>query len=196
MKVRSKLVSVASFTALAFLGACGGAAAVTGPYKVSPAYSVTLGKSWSVVPLSLMYNREVKYLTIDGPLLNNFYLTDGIAPGRSIVRTPQKSRPMPVVKTAMSETEMAEFVTDTVAAFGYERVESANLRPSKFGTIDAVRFDLTAATDAGLEIDGIAQVAEKEGKLHVMLFLAPREHYFGALKGEVEGVFASATLRP
>jgi hypothetical protein len=196
MIMKFKLATTAALFSTAILAGCGGASAVTGTYAVGPAYSVTLGKSWSVVPQTFTLNREVKYLTIDGPLLNNFYLTDGLAVGRSIVRTPQKSRPMPVVKAAMSETEMAEFVTDTVAAFGYERVSSANLRPSKFGSVDAVRFDLTAATDSGLEIDGTAQVAEKAGKLHVMLFLAPREHYFGALKSEVDGVFASATLRP
>jgi hypothetical protein len=196
MTLNTKLASVGVLCLATLLGACGGASVVTGSYAVSPAYSVTLGKSWSLVPQTFLLNREVKYLTIDGPLLNNFYLTDGLAVGRSIVRTPQKSRPMPVVKAAMSETEMAEFVIDTVAAFGYERVTSANLRPSLFGSVNAVRFDLTAATDSGLEIDGIAQVAEKAGKLHVMVFLAPREHYFGALKSEVESVFSSATLRP
>jgi hypothetical protein len=180
--------------ALTFLGACGGGSLVTGPFKVGNAYNVTLGKTWSSV--SPMYlNREVKYLTIDGPLLNNFYLTEGLAAGRSVVRTTRKSRPMPVVKRDMSETEMAEFVVDTVAAFGYESVASDNLRPAKFGTIDAVRFDLAAKTDGGLEITGTSQVAMSGGKLHVMLFLAPSEHFYPTLIGEIDRIFGSADLR-
>jgi hypothetical protein len=176
------------------LAGCGGATAVTGPFKIGSAYNVNLNKTWSTISLFNL-NREVKYLTIDGPLLNNFYLTEGLAVGRSMVRAPLKSRPMPIVKRDMSETELAEFVVDTVAAFGYEGVASQNLRPAKFGSADAVRFDLTAKTDAGLNILGTAQVAFVSGKVHVMLFLAPGEHFYPTLLGEVDSIFASATLR-
>jgi hypothetical protein len=197
MSLRAKfqpLFNAITLTVILTLSACGGGSLVTGPFKVGSAYNVNLGKTWSsVTPYYL--NREVKYLTIDGPLLNNFYLTEGMAVGRSVVRSARKSRPMPVVKRDMSETEMAEFVVDTVAAFGYEGVASQNLRPTKFGTVDAVRFDLTAKTDTGLEIMGTSQVALVGGKLHMMLFLAPGEHFYPTMLSEVDQVFASATLR-
>lgn len=191
---RQLFCTLSLLASLALVG-CGGATAVTGPFKVGSAYNVNLNKTWSTISLFNL-NREVKYLTIDGPLLNNFYLTEGLAVGRSMVRSPLKSRPMPIVKREMSETEMAEFVVDTVAAFGYEGVASQNLRPAKFGSADAVRFDLTAKTDSGLDILGTAQVALVSGKVHVMLFLAPGEHFYPTLLGEVDGIFASATLRP
>jgi hypothetical protein len=193
-RYRSILLSALSLAAVMTLTACGGATIVTGPFKVGSAYNVNLGKDWSSIS-RFNLNREVKYLTIDGPLLNNFYLTEGLAVGKSVVRTAQKSRPMPVVKADMSETEMAEFIVDTVAAFGYENVASNALRPGKFGTIDAVRFDLTAKTDAGLEIMGTSQVAMVGGKLHLMLFLAPGEYFYPSLLGEVDRVFSSADLR-
>jgi hypothetical protein len=177
------------------LAGCGGATAVTGPFKVGSAYSVDLTKTWSNAPLFNL-NKEVKYLTIDGPLLNNFYLTEGLVVGRSMVRSPLKSRPMPIVKRDMSETELAEFVVDTVAAFGYEGASSENLRPTKFGNADAVRFDITAKTDAGLSIMGTSQVALVGGKVHVMLFLAPGEHFYPALLSEVDHIFGSANLQP
>jgi hypothetical protein len=177
------------------LSACGGGSLVTGPFNVGSAYSVDLKKSWSSFrPFYL--SREVKYLTIDGPLLNNFYLTEGMGIGRSVVRAARKSRPMPVVKTDMSETELAEFVVDTVAAFGYEGVASQNLRPAKFGAVDAIRFDLTAKTDEGLEIMGTSQVGLVNGKLHMMLFLAPSEHFYPTMLADINQVFGSATLRP
>lgn len=193
-RLASRAMRGVAIVALMTISACAGGTLVTGPFKVGQAYNVTLQKTWSSVPLFDL-NREVKYLTIDGPFLNNFYLTEGLAVGRSVVRTTRKSRPMPVVKTEMSETEMAEFVVDTVAAFGYEGVTSDNLRPAKFGSADAVRFDLSAKTDEGLEIKGISQVAMVGGKLHVMLFLAPGEHFFPTMVGDVEQVFASADLR-
>lgn len=191
----TKWMRAVALAALVALAGCGGASAVTGPFKVGSAYQVNLAKTWSTVSLFNL-NREVKYLTIDGPLLNNFYLTEGLAVGRSMVRSPLKSRPMPIVKRDMSETELAEFVVDTVAAFGYEGVASQNLRPAKFGSADAVRFDLTAKTDEGLDILGTAQVALVAGKVHVMLFLAPGEYFYPNLLGEVDHVFGSADLRP
>lgn len=190
-----KLAAVVVFTSVVALAGCGGATAVTGPFKVGSAYDVNLAKTWSSVSLFNL-NREVKYLTIDGPFLNNFYLTEGLAVGRSMVRTTSKSRPMPIVKRDMSETELAEFVVDTVASFGYDGVASKNLRPTKFGSADAVRFDLSAKTDAGLDIMGTAQVALVGGKVHVMLFLAPGEYFYPTLLGEVDHIFGSATLRP
>jgi hypothetical protein len=196
----SKWALTRSFQMLALcatlaMSACAGGSLVTGPYKVGASYDVNLQKTWSSIS-NFNLNREVKYLTIDGPLLNNFYLTEGLTVGRSIVRAPVKSRPMPIVKRDMSETELAEFVVDTVAAFGYEGVASENLRPAKFGTADAIRFDLGAKTDRGLDISGTAQVAMVGGKVHVMLFLAPSEYYYPSFLADVEQVFASATLRP
>lgn len=176
----------------AFLAACAGGQAVTGPYPVG-SYTVTLTKTW-VKWTDFDVNREVRLLTMDGPLLNTFHLTEGLAPGRSILRTARKSRPMPVVRAAMSESEMAEFVVDTISAMGHEQVASRNLRPARFGDADAVAFDLSLVTDDGLNVAGMAQVAEFNGMLHVMLFLAPQEHYFGVLKPEVESVFASVRL--
>lgn len=182
----------AGFLALA---GCGTSSAVTGRFPVGTSYDVQLNKTWAKMsPLSL--NSKVKYLTMDGPLLNNFYLSEGLKVGQSIIRTPVKSRPMPVVKADMSETELAEFVVDTVAAFGYEGVTSQGLKPARFGNVDAVRFDLRAKTDKGLDISGTAQVALTKGNVHVMLFLAPSEHYYSTLISEVDAVFGSATLRP
>ncbi len=191
---RNAALKAIVFSLLIGLGACGGATAVTGNFPVGSAYNVTLQKTWSSISLFNL-NREVKYLTIDGPLLNNFYLTEGLAVGKSIVRTTLKSRPMPVVRRDMTENELAEFVVDTVAAFGYEGVVSSNLRPTKFGAADGLRFDIGAKTDAGLDISGTAQVALVSGKVHVMLFLAPGEYFYPTLLSEVNGVFGSASLR-
>jgi hypothetical protein len=190
-----KALRILAVLCMVVLSACGGATAVTGTYAVGKAYNVELQRTWSSVsPFHL--NRQVKYLTIDGPLLNNFYLTEGLEVGKSIVRTTEKSRPMPVIKTAMSDTEMAEFVIDTIAAFGYESVTSVNMRPAQFGSADAIRFDVTAKTDNGLDILGTSQVAMVKGKVHVMLFLAPGEYYYPNLLSEVTHIFGSVRFRP
>jgi hypothetical protein len=58
-----------------------------------------------------------------------------------------------------------------------------------------VRFDLSTRTQAGLEIGGAALAARgADDKLNLMLYLAPREHYYARLLPDVEAAFASAAL--
>ncbi len=89
--------------------------------------------------------------------------------------------------------DFAEFVTDTVAALGYKRVETSKLRAAKFGASSGVRMDLSAKTENGLDMKGTAEIATANGKLYLVLYIAPAEHYYAATLPEVESVLASAT---
>jgi hypothetical protein len=57
-----------------------------------------------------------------------------------------------------------------------------------------VRFDLSAQATNGLNYAGTGIVARQGERLHVLLYLAPAEHYFSATEDEVDAIFASATL--
>jgi hypothetical protein len=94
----------------------------------------------------------------------------------------------------MSATERMEFVADNLTVAGYQRVESTRPRPAKFTDTDAVRFDLTAKTADGLDVNGTAEVAEVDGNFYAIIYVAPAEHYFAATLPEVEKVMAS--VRP
>ncbi|PTT75034.1 hypothetical protein DBR41_26765 [Pseudomonas sp. HMWF010] len=91
----------------------------------------------------------------------------------------------------MSPAEQMEFVSDSMGALEYQRVETDNPRPAKFGTADALRFDLKAKTKEGLDISATALVAEHKERLYVVLYIAPTEHYFAAELPEVETVIGS-----
>lgn len=177
------------------LSAC---AAVTsapaGPYRIG-ATQVTLGHEWSDIS-AIMNQRpaKVRLLSMDGPLLNRLYLTDGLEPGEFIVKPLAKERPTPTYRAGMAPTELVEFVSDSVAALDYQRVETDNLRPAKVGSAEGLRFDLKAKTKEGLDISGSAQAAEVGGKLYVVLYLAPSEHYFAAELPEVETVLGSVKV--
>ena len=179
------------------LSACATAPkAVTGAYPIGDTYSITLGKTWADASgLILGKPKGVHLLTVDGPLLNRFYVTEGLEPGAFIVKPDNKQSPTPTYRTGLSPSELVEFVTDTVAALDYQHPEATNLRPATFGAAPGVRFDLTAQTKAGLNISGTAQIAESGGKAYVMLYLAPSEHYYAASLSDVETAFRSATLK-
>jgi hypothetical protein len=91
----------------------------------------------------------------------------------------------------MTETEVVGFIIDSLGVAGYQNVEARALRPAPFGELNGVRFDVVAATPAGLDLTGIAQFAQSEGRLNVALFLAAREYYFDLRAGEVERILAS-----
>lgn len=168
--------------------------APAGPFAVG-SHAVTLGRSWSDISI-IMWGRpkHVRLLSIDGPLLNRLYIADGLTSGQFLVKPMRKEQPTPTWTTGMSPSEQVEFVADSVSALDYQRVETSELRPVKVGAVDGMRFDISAKTAEGLDISGIAQVAESGGRLYLILYLAPSEHYFGAQKAEVEGIMTSARI--
>jgi len=176
----------------AVLSACASVtSAPAGPYTIGQA-QVTLGHEWSDIS-AIMFARpaKVRLLSMDGPLLNRLYVTDGLAPGEFMVKPMAKERPTPTYRAGMSPAEQMEFVSDSMGALEYQRVETDNPRPAKFGTADALRFDLKAKTKEGLDISATALVAEHKERLYVVLYIAPTEHYFAAELPEVETVIGS-----
>lgn len=179
--------------ALALTACATVSSAPAGAYTVGTNYQVTLGHEWSDIS-NIMVGRpkSVHLLSTDGPLLNRLYLSDGLAPGEFMVKPVAKERPTPIYKKGMAPTELVEFVADSVSALDYQRVETSTLRPAKFAGADGLRFDIAGQTKEGLDMAGTAQAAEIDGKLYVILYLAPKEHYFAAGLPEVEQILASA----
>ncbi len=166
--------------------------APAGAYRVGNAFSITLTRPWSDLTAAAMQPPGVRVLTVDGRGLNQIFAA-AIAPGGSLVRPADKDTPKPTYRTDMSETEMVEFVIDSLAAMEYLEPASAGLRPQTLAGASGVRFDIATRTEPGLNMAGTALVARAGDNMHLLMFLAPSEHYFGAFGQEVEAIFASAT---
>ena len=184
----------ATFAALLALTACVAIKPVPpGPYA-SGGHQITVGRTWTDLGPVFGSPKAVRMLTVDGPMLNSLFVIDGLKPGEYIIRGPSKEQPSPTFKAGMSPTEQVEFLADSLVAIGFQRVETDGLRPVKIGSNDGMRVDITAKTAAGLDISGIAQLAEVNGRLYILLYTAPTEHYFAATKAEVESVMSSARI--
>jgi len=169
--------------------------AASGAFAAPSAYSVTLGRNWSdVTPITPQQPRNVRLLSIDGVALNRLHIASAIKPGEGLLAPLGRDSRVPVFRADMTETEIVEFVVDSVAAMGYQRPEPANLRAANFGTAPGVRFELTTQTSEGLAVGGTALLARVGDDLHVLVFLAPNEHYLGAAMPEVEAIFSSVAL--
>jgi hypothetical protein len=156
------------------------------------AFAITLPRPWSDLTGMSMQPRGVRVLSIDGLGLNQLYIAS-IAPDGAFVRVMDKDTPRPTYRTDMGETELVEFVIDSLATLGFQEPESTGLRPQALAGAPGVRFDISTRTQAGLNMSGTALVARSGENLSLLMFLAPSEHYYGLHAQEIDAVFASAT---
>jgi hypothetical protein len=170
--------------------------APAGPYKAFGT-SVSLESTWAdITGINALFSPgtpRAKVLSMDGPFLNRLYLVE-LKPGEPMVRAASRERPTPVFRADMSENEQVEMVAESVTALGYSRVETRDLRPQTVSGVEGLRFDFDAQTKEGLNIDGTALAARTRDRLHLIVFFAPEEHYFPALRDRVETILASAKL--
>lgn len=179
------------------LAALAGCVSITkapaGPMALGEGRPLTLDRDWSDISALVARTPSVRVLTLDGLALNRLYIASGLKPGEGLFKAISKEKPQPSYRKDMSGTELIEFITDTVTAHGYQRVETTALKPARLWGADGVRVEFEAKTEGGLEISGVAEVAQVGDRLGVILFLAPTEHYFGATVANVEAVFRSAS---
>jgi len=188
---RRGLMAAAAGGALLAAGCASVTLAPAGAYTAERAFAVTLQQSWSDITALLTPRPPgVRLLTRDGPALNQLYLAS-IEPGASLFRHADRDTPVVTYRADMGDTELVEFVIDSLAVT-YQDPEASALRPQALAGAPGVRFDISARTQAGLDMSGAALVARSGDKLNLMIFLAPSEHYFPAYAQEVDAIFASA----
>ena len=169
--------------------------APTGPYDVGGGASVGLDQPWNdASAIWVDRPKKVRMLTLDGPALNRLYLTEGLVDGDVLARSPRRESRTPVYASTMTINEQVEFVAQSLSALGYERVETARIRPTEVGGERAARFDITASNTGGLQISGIGQVLRHDGKLYVAVYMAPTEHYFEASRASAENAMQTLAL--
>ncbi|MBX3428081.1 MAG: hypothetical protein KF779_00710 [Hyphomonadaceae bacterium] len=156
------------------------------------AFSVMLARPWSDMTTTVPQPRGVRVLTLHGLQLNQLYLA-GIAPGGSLMRVADRDTPRPTYRTDMSEQELVEFVIDSLATMNFQDPQSTGLRPQNLAGAPGVRFEINTRLETGLNFSGTALVARSGDNLHLLMFLAPSEYYYGAFVQEVDAMFASAT---
>ena len=181
------------FTVFALSLALAGCASTSvippGHVSLGHGYGLVAQGPWSDITSSeRQFTKTVQVLTRDGPRLNQLILVRGLAAGKSPLRPYERGQPVPTFRADLTGREQVELVVETLSDLGYRKVEVAHLRPASFGAERAVRFDLTARTEEGLDISGIAQAARVKGDLYLIIFIAPNEHYFPTLKGEIEAM--------
>lgn len=132
--------------------------------------------------------------TIDGSPLNQFIFISKVRANEHIFLSgrERKRRPDgPWFKPGMRPDEIQNIMLDGWREVGFAKITGSNLRPGKFGNVDGLRFDVEMTSQDGLIYKGTAGAVERNGRLNVMYWLAPQEHYYGRDIAAINKMFDS-----
>ena len=185
---------VIALSAAALLTACAPtmAAAPAGAFQAPSRVAVTLDHSWTHIPPALNLATNGSVLTRHGLALERVDIIS-IEPGEAIVRA-RENDDAPRFRDGMSEIEVVELVTSSLARMGYTDVQTTDVRPHQWGGANGVRFGLNGRYPSGLNLRGDVVLAQANGKLNLMMYLAPASHYYDATATDFEHMVASAQL--
>lgn len=120
--------------------------------------------------------------TIDGAPLNQLMILSRIKPREHVfLRAKERSwRPDgPWFRAGMRPDEVRDIVLDGLRSAGWANVEASQLRPVRWGGTPGLRFHLDLDNPNGLVYRGLATAAERNGRLTLLVWIAPAEHYHG-----------------
>jgi hypothetical protein len=181
-----RLVALAVLAALA---ACSTFSSVgTERRKIADLYTVAPQIQWNRYT-----DGDLEVWTVDGPLLDSLQFTAALEDGDELYDIPGREE-VPHFRANMSESEVMEFVVDSLAAAGAQKIEATGLAPAAFGPRPGFRFELAYQSGNGLDKLGMAKGMFAEGKLYLIIFTGAAQHYFPKHKPSVEALFASIQI--
>lgn len=137
------------------------------------------------------------YWTKDGPLLDRLVIIPGVPDGEPLLVTQQKTAALPIFRADMLPNEIEELVESTIVKLfgeGQAVVNTANLRPHRFGDHRGVLFDLTATVTDSPGYRGLVGAFIANEKLYLAYFLAATPYYYDKHIASAESVIKSATI--
>jgi hypothetical protein len=155
--------------------------------RFAPGFYLTPQVEWS----TLRTGTSERW-TIHGFGLENVFLAKGIADGQPLVKPSSSKENLPLFRKPMTGSEITELASETMQRRGLGEVRALVVRPETFGGQPGFSADLALKTAEGLELSGLVAGAVVKDKLYLLIFSAPRIHYFPTYVPTVEKVIASA----
>ncbi len=165
----------------------------TGAQKVGK-IQLNVAEPWNKSPHKM--GPKVTTWTSDGMFLNKLIFVDGVAQGEKLMKETSKDTPLPKFKSDLLPHEIEDYIKSSLInnAGGQLTIETANLKPSKFGDAMGVEFELSFYNADGLAYRGKAMSAIKNQKLYAIIYLATKIHYYEKHEKQVEDMLASAVI--
>ena len=181
---------------LVLLALCG--CATPAYVDISAAQNVTIADGISVSPQiewgqAALPGFRGTLWTVDGTALDTllFFVA---APGQPLIQLPRDQTDAHVYQASMLPDDVVEMTAANLGKIGYQQVKTTNLRPAPFGSAKGFRFELSFVNKAGLQMKGMALACQRNGRLDLILFIAPDEYYFGHYAPVVERILSSVQV--
>jgi hypothetical protein len=151
-----------------------------GVHKIGSTYSITTTRGWSHIA------GTPSTWTKDGLSVGFFWTWSQLKDGQSLF--PNSEKKLPTYRGNSTEIEISEFVADTIEAIvpGSD-VQIESFKPIAFGSVEGFRFTIRYDQN-GLAKKGLVSGAQRANGLDLIIFLAPKEHYFDYYAPEIEGI--------
>jgi hypothetical protein len=178
--------------AVAVLAAACAKFSLVGPgrLEMADAYTVDSPVAWNETS-----EGKVQIWTVDGPQLQRLTFVNGLEDGDPLFETKGDSAEnMPRYNSAMTPLEIKELIEAGLRVSGANQLETSDFRPQAFGSIPGYRFEFSYALESGLENEGTALAAKKDGKLYLILYTGTRFYYYGKHKDDVERLIDSIRI--
>lgn len=165
-------------------------AAPAGAFAVKNSATVTLMDGWTHIPENLNAAKG-SALTKDGIGLNRVHIVT-IPDGKKMINITDKSQEYPTYQAGSSELKQIEFLTSSLSRLGVEGLTTRNVTPKTIGGLDGVQFEIDGKYTSGLNMKGLAALAESSSGLNVIVYVAPASHYYQKDLAGVKGMIDSA----
>lgn len=194
MKHRTSLLrAAAAALALIAVSACTTYQLVeSGTHTIGSSYRVDAGGDWNAwTPTGL--NERLELWTVDGMALQQVRFYYAVEPGDTLTFSGAPgNEEVPRYESGMRADDVVSVFSGTLELGGSGDVEVETLEPAGFGDWPGFRFRLSFRDADGLEYRGLGLgTVDSQDRLHLIVYLATREHYFDAHRDEIERLFAS-----
>jgi hypothetical protein len=94
-------------------------------------------------------------------------------------------------KSSMVADDIMELIAYSLSKAGANQVRTGGLHPAAFGNLPGFRFDLSYVNSNGLIMKGTVVAAQPGGVLDAVMFVAPKEYYYGHYLPTFNAIVAS-----
>jgi len=187
------------YFSLIFFTGCVSYAAV-GPGELTyNGLSLQTGDSWNQAPREFTpaARTESKVLTQNGTLLDRIMIIPAVPGGEALFRQLSKSQALPVFESNMLPNEIEELTESSIVKLfgeGGAVVETANLRPHRYGNNRGVLFDMDVTVSDGPDYKGFAGALVVTEKLYLIFFLGAEPYYYEKYRDEALKIIKNARV--
>jgi len=187
------------YFSLIFFAGCVSYAAV-GPGELTyNGINLQTADSWNQAPpeFTRFARAESKVLTQNGTLLDRIMIIPAVPSGEPLFRQISKSLALPVFDSSMLPNEIEELTESSIVKLfgeGGAVVETANLRPHRYGDNRGVLFDMEVTVSDGPDYKGFVGALVVGEKLYLVFFLGAEPYYYEKYQDEALKIIKNARV--